>query len=180
MMRRILTVVLLAVACCVTAAEALKSGPQVGEAVPGPFEPYNLTGPSAGEDHCLYCQFGSSPVAVVFAREITPALTMLVKKLDEATGTHAKAEMGSYVVFLNKEPSLQAAAKELAKKEGIKHTILSSIDVAPKKYAIADAADVTVLLYVNSKVQANHAFKKGEFTDKSIAAIVGDVAKIVK
>jgi hypothetical protein len=36
----------------VFAAEALQSGPQEGERVPGPFNPLNLTGDSAGKKAC--------------------------------------------------------------------------------------------------------------------------------
>ncbi len=34
------------------ADEPLKSGPQVGQTIPGPFNPLNVTGPSAGEKAC--------------------------------------------------------------------------------------------------------------------------------
>jgi len=40
------------------AAAALKSGPQVGESVPGPFEPLNVTGAQAGQKFCQYCKNG--------------------------------------------------------------------------------------------------------------------------
>jgi len=36
-----------------TAGEALKSGPQVGKSLPGPFHPLNVTGKQAGNKHCL-------------------------------------------------------------------------------------------------------------------------------
>src|SRR5881227_3574066 len=57
------------------AGENLKSGPQVGEKVPGPFEPLNLTGDKAGEKACLFCKNGSHPVAMIFARDISEPLT---------------------------------------------------------------------------------------------------------
>lgn len=41
--------VLLSSAC---AAEVLKSGPQPGDDVPGPFHVLNVTGPSAGQKNC--------------------------------------------------------------------------------------------------------------------------------
>src|SRR5262245_66444418 len=50
-------------------AGEFKSGPQVGETVPGPFHPLNVTGEKAGEKACLYCQNGGNPVAMIFARE---------------------------------------------------------------------------------------------------------------
>ncbi len=48
----VLSVALLAVAS-VTAGDALKSGPQVGKNLPGPFHPLNCTGANADEKHCL-------------------------------------------------------------------------------------------------------------------------------
>jgi hypothetical protein len=36
----------------VLAAEGLKSGPQVGESLPGPFHPLNVTGSGAGQKVC--------------------------------------------------------------------------------------------------------------------------------
>jgi hypothetical protein len=34
------------------AAASLKSGPQPGDMIPGPFHPLNVTGPNAGEKTC--------------------------------------------------------------------------------------------------------------------------------
>jgi hypothetical protein len=45
-------VTLLAGACSV-AGDGLKSGPQEGKPVPGPFHPLNVTGESAGRKNCL-------------------------------------------------------------------------------------------------------------------------------
>ena len=36
---------------------------------------------------------------MIFAREVTPELTRLVKRVDQVTGKHKDAEMGSFVVF---------------------------------------------------------------------------------
>jgi len=36
----------------VIAAEDLKSGPQAGKAIPGPFHPLNVTGRAAGKKAC--------------------------------------------------------------------------------------------------------------------------------
>jgi hypothetical protein len=46
----------------------VKSGPQVGEELAGPFHPLNINGKAAGKKHCLYCEMArtrsrwSSPV----------------------------------------------------------------------------------------------------------------------
>jgi len=37
----------------VTAADAVKSGPQPGQKVPGAFHPLNVTGDAAGQKLCL-------------------------------------------------------------------------------------------------------------------------------
>src|SRR5438132_920332 len=85
----------------------LKSGPQVGEDVPGPFHPLNVTGSAKGKKNCLYCANGPSPVAVVFAREVTPEVAKLIKKLDAATVANKGKSMGSYAVFCNDSEELQ-------------------------------------------------------------------------
>lgn len=40
-------------ASAVMAGDALKSGPQVGKNIPGPFNILNVNGPSAGKSICL-------------------------------------------------------------------------------------------------------------------------------
>ena len=158
----------------------VKSGPQVGQDVPGPFEPLNVTGDKAGEKNCLYCANGASPVAVVFARELSPNVTKLIKKIDACTMKNKKAGMGSFVVFLSNNKSLAKDLKTMAAKESIKTTILSIDNPAgPERYKIAKDADVTVLLYTDFTVKSNHAFRKGELNEKAINQIVSNVSKIL-
>jgi len=162
------------------ADESVKSGPQVGQEVPGPFHPLNVTGTQAGKKACLYCANGGSPVAVVFAREATPEVSALLKKLDEATVKNGSKSMGSYAVFCSDKEGLEAKLKEVAEKQGLKKLILSIDNPAgPKAYNIAKDADVTVLLYNEFTVRANHTFKKGELSATAVDKVVGDVAKII-
>jgi hypothetical protein len=164
----------------VIAAEKIKSGPQAGEEVPGPFHPVNVTGPNAGEKFCLYCQNGTNPVAMIFAREISPPLVKLIKQIDKATAKHEDEKMGSFVVFLSDSADLEKKLKDIADKEGIKHTILAVDNPAgPQAYKIAKDADVTVVLYTNHKVKANYSFAKRELKDKDINTIVASVSKIL-
>jgi hypothetical protein len=162
-------------------AAELKSGPQTGEKVPGPFHPLNINGEDAGKKACLYCKNGPNPVAVVFARTADDAATAkLLKKLDEATGTHTKCEMGSYAVFLTDDDKAEQKLQGLVKNQDLKKLIVSVDNPAgPEKYNISKDADVTVLLYTDHKVKANHAFKKGELTEEKIETIIKDVAKIL-
>ena len=159
----------------------LKSGPQNGAEVPGPFHPLNVTGEKAGEKFCLYCKNGDKPVAVVFARNTDdPAVQKLIKALDDATAKNEAAKMGSFVVVLSSEDKLEAKLKDMADKAKLKKIVLSiESPEGPKDYKIAKDAEVTVLLYTERVVKANYAFEKGKLTDKDVEKIVGDVSKIL-
>src|SRR3954447_2688026 len=90
----------------VTLAEektSLKSGPQPGEELAGPFHPLNINGASAGKKFCLYCVNGDAPVAMVFARTPSKELETLIKKLDATCEKNKEAKMGSFVVFCSSE-----------------------------------------------------------------------------
>jgi hypothetical protein len=161
-------------------ADPVVSGPQAGQQVPGPFHPLNVTGPYAGERVCLYCKNGANPVAMIFAREVSPGVAALIKKIDAATVAHHDCHMGSFVTFLSEAPELPATLKQLAQGEQIQSTILSTfVPAGPPSYKIAADTDVTVILYTHHTVKANHAFRKGELTEQAIDAIVADVAKIL-
>ena len=165
-------------------AASLVSGPQVDSKVPGAFEPYNVTGEAAGQKNCLVCQNGENPVVMIFARQVTPELTRLLKRVDQVTGKHKDAEMGSFVVFVGGDKGLETQLKDMARDQELKNIVLaiwSDADqpAGPKKYRVNPDADVTVVLYTDLMVKANHAYDKGELTDKDIDAITGEVAKIL-
>lgn len=184
-MHNLLTVAVVAVALLAGTAVAEKadklvSGPQAGEKVPGPFHPLNVTGDKAGEKFCLYCVNGNKPVAMVFARTPSPALTTLIKKIDEVNAKQG-SKMGSFVVFLNDEEGLKDKLEKLAKDSNLGKCVLSIDNPAgPKDYNVAKDADVTVVLYVERVAKANHAFKKGELNEKAIEKIVSELPKILE
>ena len=165
----------------VNAGGAVKSGPQAGEDVPGPFHPLNVNGKAAGKKHCLFCENSGAgnAVAVVFAREVTPAVSTLIKKLDEAA---ASKGFGSYAVFCSDSEKLEGQLKELSDKANLKKVVLSIDNPAgPKLYNISKDADVTVILYTpENVVQSNFAFRKGELKTEDVATIVNATAKIKK
>jgi hypothetical protein len=184
MKKHLVVVATLAVAFAAGSALAegtVKSGPQVDEKLAGPFHPLNVTGSEAGKKNCLYCSNGDHPVAMIFARETSPELAKLIKKIDACTAKNEGCEMGSFVVFLNEdEEGLAKNLKEMAEKANLRRIVLSIDNPAgPKGYKVAKDADVTVVLYTNRTVKANYAFKKGELKDKDVEAIVGDVSKIL-
>src|SRR5215208_988440 len=103
---------------------------------------------------------GNSPVAAVFAREITPGLTSLVRKLEQAASDNADAKVGAFVVLLTDDEKAEEKLKELAEKEKLKKVVLMVDNPAgPKGYNIAKDADVTVLLYEKKKVKKNFAYE---------------------
>jgi hypothetical protein len=117
---------------------------------------------------------------MIFAREVSDPLTSLVKKIDAATDKNKDCRMGSFVVFLSDDEKLEKQLKEVADKADLKHTVLSIDNPAgPKGYKVAKDADVTVVLYTNKTVKANHSFKKGELHEKDIDVIVSDITKIL-
>lgn len=123
---------------------------------------------------------GDNPVAMIFARKVTPTLTSLVKKLDAAAVENTAKKMGSFAVFLSDDPKLEDSLKDLAKSADLKKFVLSIDNPAgPAAYKVAKEADVTVVLYNKSKVQANYAFKEGELKDADIEKIIKDISKIV-
>jgi quercetin dioxygenase-like cupin family protein len=164
----------------VKAGGPLKSGPQIGKELT-PFDVLYATGPNAGTRSCPHEEFGSNPVAMIFARQVNESVLELTKRLDGETAKNKKARMGSVAVFLSDDESLPDALNALAKKEGIKTVPLTVLHnpVGPTRYEIAKEADVTVVLYVRNKVVANHAFRKGELTSNATDAIIADVRKIL-
>jgi hypothetical protein len=161
-------------------AAAVKSGPQVSQKVPGPFEPLNINGDNAGKENCLYCEFSTHPVAMVFAREVTPAVTDLVKKLDAATAKNSDAEMCSCVIFCSDDKAMPKQLEKLVKDAGVKKTILAVEKAAgPEEYAVNKEAEVTVVLYKQHIVKANFAYGKGAFTEKEADKVVAALPTIL-
>jgi len=159
----------------------VKSGPQVGDDLAGPFHPLNVNGKMAGEKHCLYCENGSNPVAMIFARDASPELKKLITKIDACTSKNSGCDMGSFVVFCSDATGLEEKLRKMAKDADLKKVVLSIDNPAgPKGYNVAKDADVTVVLYKDRNVKANFAFKKGELNEKAIEEIMAAVPKITK
>jgi hypothetical protein len=163
-----------------SAGEPIKSGLQPGEKITTIFEPINVTGEHAGEPYCLICENGLSPVAMLFARDVSEPLLKLLSKLDEATGKNRDKQMGSFVVFLSNQEGLQEQLQAAAKKRGLKHIVLSIDQPAgPEGFSVSKDADVTVVLYHDHLVKANHAFRPGELTDQASDKLLADLPKIL-
>src|SRR5262245_4177131 len=163
------------------AVEPVKSGLQPGEKITTILEQVNDTDEHAGEPYCLICENGLSPVAMLFAREVNEPLLKLLGKLDEATVKHREKELGSFVVFLNESDALREQLAKAAKQRGLKRIVLSTYAPAgPDGFSVAADADLTVVMYREHEVKANHAFRRGELTDAASERILADLPKILK
>ena len=113
---------------------------------------------------------------MIFARKIDDNLTSLVKKIDQAS---QDKKINSFVTFLSDDEGMADTLKKFAEKNGLKKCLLTLDNVAgPDAYKVAKEAEVTVILYTNRKVEANHAFRKGELNSKAIETVLKDLKKI--
>jgi hypothetical protein len=172
--------------------QAVRSGPQAGEMIPGPFHFFNATGTHAGKPHCLVCEYGLCPVVVVFARDIPEAgaaqpLVTLLQKLDEAVTRYPQRRLHSFVVFLSNDATNPDTTREAARKleDVARNADLKNVVVAvggpdgPEGYHLSKDAGVTVVLYEKHNVIANFAFARGKMTDKDVSAVLAAVVNLV-
>jgi hypothetical protein len=166
-----------------TGADALVSGPQAGSKLPGGFNPVNVTNAElpdyAGKRNDYTEQHGAGPVVLVFGRGITDPLARLTKKLDAEVGKNKAARLRAVLVILRDDANTERTLKEFGERQGIEKVSLALMPDGPKLYQLSRQADVTVVVYNRYKVEANHAFRKGELNDKAIETILADVSKVV-
>jgi hypothetical protein len=104
----------------------------------------------------------------------------LTRNLEGEVARNRSAKLRAVVVVLSDDEGLEEKLETLAKEEGIRNVSLAVMEPGgPKHYQLSPAADVTVVLYRNSKVVANHAFRQGKFDEKAVGAILRDVPRIV-
>jgi CTP:molybdopterin cytidylyltransferase MocA len=107
----------------------------------------------------------------------------LVKELDAVVEKNADKRLCAFVVVLTDQPDETAEQlTKLAEKEQIDHVPLTLMEgtAGPPSYKISKDAEVTVLLWKNVKVTANHAFASTKDLDqKAIKAILKDVDKML-
>lgn len=118
----------------------------------------------------------------VFARTITDELTSLVKQINTAVAENQDARLSSFVVFLTDDPdTIEPKITKLAESAAIDATPLTMFEgvAGPSEYKIAEDADVTVMLWNESEVQTNFAFRAGELNAAKIEEIVAAAGKMV-
>jgi hypothetical protein len=101
--------------------------------------------------------------------------------VEETAAKNPKAELNSFVVFCSNSDKLEGQLKEFAEKANLKNVVLAIEEPSgPEKYNINRQADVTVVLYKERVVKANHSLAKGKLTEKDVDAVAADIAKLVK
>src|SRR5262249_14585376 len=126
MIRKFLLAALLVALGGVALAADLKSGPQAGEKVPGPFHPFNVNGEDAGKKACLYCKAGDSPTVAIFANSADdPVLRKLIAAVETETAKNTKADLNSFAVFCSDDVKLEGKLKELSEKAKLKNLVLA-------------------------------------------------------
>jgi len=168
-------------------APAIKSGPDVGKDLPGPFHPFNVTGKEAGNFHCVVCTNGLDPVVLVFVRnsEFSAELKTFLGKLNDAVGADAKARINAAAIFLfddlknvvtddnsRKKHAEQVEALSAAPAK-LEHVVLA-LDSAdgPKDYGISPDAKVTVLIASRLQVVAKFVYTDETSIDAAAAASI--------
>jgi hypothetical protein len=177
-----------AMAVGMAVADELKSGLQPGDSV-GPFTVQKVAGNpndnvAVGDNLCYRCMLGSKPVVMVFSRKPDKALADLIKELDGKLPQHADKKLSSFVniIGLKDTDALKAAAKKFGdenKSEHVAIVVPEESENGPKDFGISPEAEVTVIIYRDSTVAANHAFGPGKLDAKGIAAVIADTAKIL-
>ena len=159
-----------------SAAEALKSGPQPGEELPSSFEPLVVTGENAGKNHCLVCENGLNPCVMIFARNAGEPLLKLLASVESECKKHRIESLGAFAVFLSKDTGLEKQLVDAAAVRGLEQVVLS-IDApeGPDGYKLAKDAEVTVVFYSRHMVKLNTAYKKDELSDDAIKKFLADV-----
>jgi hypothetical protein len=169
-------------------ADDLKSGPQPGDGVEA-FDVVKVAGNphdgvADGDKLCYRCRLGSKPVVMVFSRKADDRLAALIKELNDTLPKHDDQKLSSFVNLIGSKDSdaLKATAKKFGEKTKLEHVAIvvpEESENGPESYRINPDADVTVLIYRDGTVAANHTFAPGKLDAKGIASIIADTAKIL-
>lgn len=183
--------VLAAAAIMVSASLAsadLVSGPQPGERV-GAFTVTKVAGNAndgvaEGKSLCYRCKMGNRPVVMIFARTADQSLAKLIDELEEELKEHEDDKLTGFVNMIGSDAeSLKAAAAKFVKDNGIERVafvVPEDAENGPGNLKISPEADLTVVCYKGGKVEASHAFKKGELNSDTIGAIVEASCSLVE
>lgn len=117
-------------------------------------------------------------------RKADANLASLATELDKKIAANSDKKLSSFVNLLGKDPgALKSQAKDFATKnklENVAIVVPEENENGPADYQINPAADVTVLIYRNGKVAANHAVSAGKLDKAEVDKILADTKKILE
>jgi hypothetical protein len=166
-------------------------GLEKGKDLPGPFNPYNVTGPRAGRYHCLVTQTSLDPLVMIVVRDLdfTEGLQALEAQLDNRIDKNPNVRLSSFTVFLRDQlpnpnedednrDDLAAKVTALAKAKDYKHIVLC-LDTKQDldNYRLDDNAWATVILVNKYKVVSVHTLMKTQLNAEMVAQLIGEVAE---
>jgi hypothetical protein len=159
----------------------VRSGPQEGQSLRGRrLLPLHLNGPDKGSQTCLINKCGPKPVVMIFARDANASTQQMIQKLDAACAAHADRFLKSFVVFDQSVPGLEQELERWLATAALKEVIITvGRPTVFQQYEIREQVAVTIVLYKNSTVVANHAFEKGQLADADNNKILEDLRKIL-
>jgi hypothetical protein len=157
--------------------------------LPGAFHPYNVTGPNEGTFHCLVCDHGLFPGALVFIRGSQPTKEVqdLLIGLNTIAKNNEKARFAIFAIFLDPDLATTLTGdnktddrrQEIAEKlrplqkgdEKYDHVIFAlEAEKNLKDYNLGEKDAVTVVLFSKVKVVERFAFEN--LTEKDWKAVV--------
>ena len=139
-------------------------------------------GVEVGEDLCYRCKLGNRPVVAVFARTADKELAMLVRNIDKALADDEETTLASFVNLLGDDRKvLTKTGAEFAKDNKLAKVAVVVPEAAengPENYKLDPEADVTVMIWKQGKIVANHAFEDGKLDKKVVKKIVQASMKV--
>lgn len=121
---------------------------------------------------------------MVFARKTDDALASLVKQIERVVSENSEQKVASFVNILGRdEQATQKAARRFVDEHQVRNVAIvvpKDHENGPPSLKISPDADVTVMLYRDTTVKANHSMVTGGLTEEKIAAIMADAETILE
>jgi hypothetical protein len=178
MSRSLASVALLLIAGPVAAANPRGpvSGLQVGERAASGFSVRTVTGPKRGTTLCYPCRYGDAPTVCIVARELSPPLVELIARVEAHIDREPRWK--GFVVFLT-DDDLTNRLQSLARERRLEHIPLTTLSPSdsPPNYKLAKDAGVTVMIWSDFEVRANHASHRLEPAD--VEVVLADLSRVL-
>jgi hypothetical protein len=158
-----------------------ESGLAPGER-PGPYSFVVSQGEKRGQLHCFVCEAEDRVMAIVFARDTTPATGKLAARLDEILLAHPQGKPTGWVTLLASEGTgVDAKAVKWAREHKLRAMAVGYFEdtVGPPSYRLGSDAAVTVLLARDKKVAHRHVFGPNGPDDAAISTIANQLTALV-